>query len=160
MTALLEGIPTTARRTKQQLAVTLKKQMDERNVTISDLARQLDTGRTSIRRLLDPENTSITLQTIAKAAGALGLEITLHARQLTGRELTTLARRMVNAPTKEEADMLEDQIVAGFYGKPINATHSKPENPACKKPIPRRGRDAIATPPQIEKVQQTAQLLH
>jgi len=125
MTALLERTPSTARRTKRQLAVTLKRQMTERNVTISDLARQLETGRTSIRRLLDPENTSITLQTIAKAAGVLGLEITLHARQLTGGELTTLARRMVNAPTKKEADMLEEQIVAGFYGKPCDATNPK-----------------------------------
>jgi len=125
MVALLEKTPKTARRAKHQLATTLKKQMAERNVTISDLARKLDTGRTSIRRLLDPENTSITLQTIAKAADALGLAITLQARQLTGAELTTLARRMVNAPTKSEADRIEDQIVAGFYGKPHNATHSK-----------------------------------
>jgi hypothetical protein len=37
-------------------------------------------------------------------------------RQLTGKELGELARRMVEAKDPAEADRLQEEIVRGFYG--------------------------------------------
>lgn len=37
-----------------------------------ELARRLQTSRTQVRRLLDPDNTSITLASLQRAAGAVG----------------------------------------------------------------------------------------
>jgi hypothetical protein len=37
-------------------------------------------------------------------------------RQLTGKELVELARRMVETKDPAEADRLQEEIVRGFYG--------------------------------------------
>lgn len=37
-----------------------------------ELARRLQTSRTQVRRLMDPDNTSITLASLQRAAGAVG----------------------------------------------------------------------------------------
>ena len=42
-------------------------------------------------------------------------------RQFSGDELGVLAERMVNAPTKAEADALNEQIIRGFYGNKPHA---------------------------------------
>ncbi len=42
-------------------------------------------------------------------------------RQLTGEELGALAERMINAPTKAEADAINEQIIRGFYGNKPHA---------------------------------------
>ena len=47
-------------------------------MTQVELAAQLHTSRTQIRRLLDPENTSITLSTLQRAADATGHRLKLR----------------------------------------------------------------------------------
>ncbi len=42
-------------------------------------------------------------------------------RQITGEELGVLAERMLNAPTKAEADAINEQIIRGFYGNKPHA---------------------------------------
>jgi len=44
------------------------------------MAKHLKTGRTGIDRLLDPDNTSITLNTMAKIAHLLGKRIDFALR--------------------------------------------------------------------------------
>ena len=39
-------------------------------------------------------------------------------RQLTGKELGKLAKRMVETKDSAEADRLQEEIVRGFYGDP------------------------------------------
>ena len=46
-------------------------------ITVSQLAKDLDTSRSAISRILDPENTAITLNTIEKVAKYLGKRIVL-----------------------------------------------------------------------------------
>jgi len=46
--------------------------MSERNLSKAEIAKQLKTSRTGVDRLLDPDNTSITLNTMAKVAHLLG----------------------------------------------------------------------------------------
>ena len=55
----------------------LQQKMAKENMSISRLAKELDTSRTAVSRILDPENTSITLNTIEKVAKYLGKRIIL-----------------------------------------------------------------------------------
>ncbi len=57
---------------KFRIAHELKKAMKERKISKSEIAKQLKTSRSGVDRLLDPENTSITLNTMAKVAQLLG----------------------------------------------------------------------------------------
>ena len=47
---------------KRVIAYALEQKMLEDNISISRLAKELETSRTAISRILDPQNTSITLK--------------------------------------------------------------------------------------------------
>jgi DNA-binding phage protein len=42
------------------------------------MARELNTSRSQLDRLLDPENTNVTLQTLLRAARAVGRKLQLE----------------------------------------------------------------------------------
>ena len=65
---------------KFKIAHELTRAMSDRHLTKAQLARHLKTSRTGVDRLLDPENTSITLNTIAKVAHLLGKRIEFALR--------------------------------------------------------------------------------
>ncbi|MXW03930.1 MAG: helix-turn-helix domain-containing protein [Gemmatimonadetes bacterium] len=46
--------------------------MLNQGLTKTEMARRMHTSRASLDRLLDPENSSVTLQTLERAARALG----------------------------------------------------------------------------------------
>jgi antitoxin HicB len=75
---LLEEVTTSA--IKRVISYQLKKAMEERNVTKQKLADMMSTSRASLDRLLNPENTSITIKTLGKAAHALGKKIVVDLR--------------------------------------------------------------------------------
>ena len=60
---------------KFQIARELEREMNKQNISKAEMAKRLNTSRTGIDRLLDPENTSITLNTMAKVAHLLGKKI-------------------------------------------------------------------------------------
>ena len=60
---------------KRIIAYALEQKMIAENITISRLAKELDTSRSAISRILDPQNTAITLNTIEKVAKYLGKRI-------------------------------------------------------------------------------------
>ena len=60
---------------KRVIAYALEQKMLAENITISRLAQELDTSRSAISRILDPQNTAITLNTIEKVAKYLGKRI-------------------------------------------------------------------------------------
>lgn len=62
---------------KRVIAYALEEKMKTDNISVNRLARELETSRTAICRILDPENTSITLNTIEKVAKYLGKKIVL-----------------------------------------------------------------------------------
>lgn len=62
---------------KRVIAYALEQKMLTENITVSKLAKDLDTSRSAIARILDPENTAITLNTIEKVAKYLGKRIVL-----------------------------------------------------------------------------------
>jgi len=65
---------------KRLIAHQLAKLMEEQSLTKMELARRMRTSRAALDRLLDPENPSVTLQTLQSAATAVGgkLSITLE----------------------------------------------------------------------------------
>ncbi|MBL8218742.1 MAG: XRE family transcriptional regulator [Bryobacterales bacterium] len=63
---------------KRVLARQLEAAMKEKNVSRSEMARQMRTSRAALNRLLDPENDSVTLTTLRKAAVVVGREIRLE----------------------------------------------------------------------------------
>lgn len=67
---------TTERAIKRVLAYQLEKAMQESGLNKAAMAKRLQTSRSQLDRLLDPENDKVTLATLAKAAQAVGR--TLH----------------------------------------------------------------------------------
>lgn len=57
---------------KRVIAFQIQEEMKERNITKSALARMMNTSRSSLDRLLDPDNVSVTLLTLETVALALG----------------------------------------------------------------------------------------
>jgi antitoxin HicB len=58
--------------TKRIVALQLQEEMNKRNVTKTSLARKMGTSRSSLNRLLDPEDEALTFRTLKRAAHALG----------------------------------------------------------------------------------------
>ena len=57
---------------KRLIAFQLAEKMSEKNLSKSELARRMETSRSALDRLLDPDNSSVTLQTLQSAVQALG----------------------------------------------------------------------------------------
>ena len=68
----------TAKAIKRVIARQLGAVMRERNLTKSMLARRMRTSRAQLDRLLDPDNESVTLGTLARAASAVGRNLRME----------------------------------------------------------------------------------
>ena len=62
---------------KKVIAAALAQQMKRRRVSVSRLATALGTSRAAVNRVLDADNTSITLNTLSRTAAALGCKVNL-----------------------------------------------------------------------------------
>lgn len=67
---LLEDVTVVA--VKRFIAFQLAAKMDETNLSKAEMARRMETSRSALDRLLDPDNSSVTLQTLQSAVRALG----------------------------------------------------------------------------------------
>ena len=63
---------------KRVIAFQIEKVMEEQHLTKSEMAERMATSRASLNRLLDPDNSSVTLQTLERAAAALGKRLKLE----------------------------------------------------------------------------------
>jgi len=68
----------TAGAIKRILARQIEQAMKERKLSKSEMSQRMHTSRAALDRLLDPENESVTLGTLRKAATAVGREIRLE----------------------------------------------------------------------------------
>lgn len=75
-----EGIykETTSSAIKRVLARQVEAAMEEQSMSKAEMARRMHTSRAALDRLLDPENSAVTLATLQKAAEAVGREIRLE----------------------------------------------------------------------------------
>ena len=70
---LLEEVEAAA--LKKVVAAALAATMKRKRLSVSALARRMDTSRAAVNRVLDERNTSITLHTLARAASAAGCKL-------------------------------------------------------------------------------------
>jgi DNA-binding phage protein len=70
---------------KRVLAWQLSQAMQEQRKTKQAMARQLRTSRSQLDRLLDPQNVSVTLDTIIRAARALGKRLIIRVADVKAK---------------------------------------------------------------------------
>jgi len=63
--------------TKRVLAEQIRRAMQEEQLTKTEMARRMHTSRSALERLIDPDNENVTLQTLDKAAKAIGRRLTV-----------------------------------------------------------------------------------
>ncbi len=63
---------------KKLIAYQLQEALEKEHLSKTALAARLETSRAAVNRLLDPENESITLLTLKKAANVLGKKLKLE----------------------------------------------------------------------------------
>lgn len=75
-----EGIleEVSARAQKRLLALRIADIMIESNMTKTQLAERLNTSRSQLDRLLDPENTAVTLESLDRLARAIGKHLKIE----------------------------------------------------------------------------------
>jgi hypothetical protein len=75
-----EGIleEVTARAHKRLLALQLSDAMKASSTSKAQLARRLQTSRSQVDRLLDPDNTAVTLESLERLAQAVGKQLRIE----------------------------------------------------------------------------------
>lgn len=65
---------------KRVLAWQFEQEMARQQKTKSGMAQAMKTSRSQLERLLDPQNTAVSLETLTRAASVLGLRLVLEIR--------------------------------------------------------------------------------
>ena len=63
---------------KRVLAWQIEKEMKKQRLTKAEMARRMETSRSQLDRLLDPHSNSVTLETLTRAARAIGRQVKLE----------------------------------------------------------------------------------
>lgn len=63
---------------KEVLAWQLAEEMKAAHITKSEMARRMNTSRFQLDRILDPKNMGVSLDTLNRAAAALGRKVRLE----------------------------------------------------------------------------------
>lgn len=66
---------------KRALTEQIAESMQVANVTKPQMAKKMATSRSQLDRILDPENVSVQLDTLIKAASAVGKELEIRIRR-------------------------------------------------------------------------------
>jgi DNA-binding phage protein len=65
---------------KQIIAIQIQDVMNKLNMSKIEMARRMHTSRSAVDRLLNPNNPNVTIDTIDRAARALGMNLILALR--------------------------------------------------------------------------------
>ncbi len=68
---------------KRVLAWQIKKSMEERHLSKTEMAKAMKTSRAALDRLLDPKNGSVTLRTVERAAAVVGKHLHIKLVDVT-----------------------------------------------------------------------------
>jgi hypothetical protein len=63
---------------KETLAWQVRQAMEKDKISKVEMARRMKTSRAALDRLLDPGNASVTLQTLSRAASAIGRDLRIE----------------------------------------------------------------------------------
>jgi len=77
---------------KRVVAFQITQLMQSRNISKTAMAKRMKTSRAALERLLDPENGSVTLQTLERAALALGKRLQINLVNLPSQKKRSVAR--------------------------------------------------------------------
>lgn len=67
-----------ARALKQAMSLQISRLLEKESVTKAEMAARMKTSRAAVDRLLDGSNSSVTLNTLGKAARALGRKVKIE----------------------------------------------------------------------------------
>ncbi|MDN5881920.1 MAG: helix-turn-helix domain-containing protein [Nitrosospira sp.] len=75
-----EGIfeEVTAKAIREVIAWQLAEVMKAQSITKTEMARRMNTSRFQLDRVLDPENAGVSLDTLSRAAAAIGRKVRLE----------------------------------------------------------------------------------
>ncbi len=76
---------------KRVVAFQISQLMQSRSISKTAMAKRMKTSRAALERLLDPENGSVTLQTLERAALALGKRLQIDLVNLPGQKHRSVA---------------------------------------------------------------------
>jgi antitoxin HicB len=76
-------VDATATAIKRVIAWQVSEAMRQHGMTKAAMARKMGTSRSALERLLDPDNTSVTLHTIQRAAAVIGKRINLQMEDVS-----------------------------------------------------------------------------
>ncbi len=65
---------------KSVIAYKLEEAMKAQNLSKARMAKRMETSRSQLDRLLDPDNESVTLETLKRAASAVGMRLELELK--------------------------------------------------------------------------------
>ena len=63
---------------KRVLARQLTEEMKRQNLTKTEMAKQMQTSRAQLDRLLDPEKTGVSIETTSRAASVVGRQLRIE----------------------------------------------------------------------------------
>ena len=63
---------------KRTIALQIKQEMSTQNISKSEMARRMKTSASQLARLLDPDNDRVQLDTLFKAASAVGRSLSVE----------------------------------------------------------------------------------
>lgn len=63
---------------KRVIAWALAQEMEKKNITKTEMAERMETSRSQLDRLLDPDNADVKLDTLSRAARAVDCELRLE----------------------------------------------------------------------------------
>lgn len=78
---------------KRALAEAVQEGMSEARLTKMQMARRMRTSRSQLERVLDPKCTTVQLDTLVKAAGAVGHELRISLKRIVGARVALEHRR-------------------------------------------------------------------
>ena len=85
---------------KAVLAYKLTQAMKAQRLSKARMAERMETSRSQLDRLLDPENERVTLHTLKRAAAAVGMRLELELRQSSGGGFTVPCSRAEHSRTE------------------------------------------------------------
>ena len=72
---ILKGITATA--IKRTIALQIENEMSSQNISKAEMARRMRTSASQLERILDPDNQRVQLDSLVKAAHAVGKELSV-----------------------------------------------------------------------------------
>ncbi len=99
---------------KRVLAWQFEQEMGRQQKTKQAMARELKTSRSQLDRLLDPQNTAVSLDTLARAARVLGKRLVLEVRdqRIVQRSSVPTAYKAVGTTARKRARLRDQRVGA------------------------------------------------